>query len=133
MFQTKVIDKIKTNKFISSYFFFFSKIAPLKIMWNNVVEPDRPQMTIWRMCIACWMSKATDTRSEYVILIALPLQQCLQKLASMLRHRYIACIVIHWCNYIVDISAFPRLVPNLPISMSHKYYHVILEFVKITT
>ena len=28
-------------------------------------------MTIWRMCILCWVTKATDTHSEYVILIPL--------------------------------------------------------------
>jgi len=32
-------------------------------------------MTIWRTRIACW---ATNTNSEYVILIAFPLQQRLQ-------------------------------------------------------
>jgi len=30
---------------------------------------------VWRMRIACWIPKATDTHSEYVILIAFPLQQ----------------------------------------------------------
>jgi len=34
-------------------------------------------MTIWRMRFACWTPKVTDTNSEYVILIAIPLQQCL--------------------------------------------------------
>jgi len=38
-------------------------------MWKNVVERDRPQMTVWRMRIACWITKATNTHSEYVILI----------------------------------------------------------------
>jgi hypothetical protein len=33
-----------------------------------VFEPDRPQMTVWRMCIACWISKATDQHLEYVIM-----------------------------------------------------------------
>jgi len=37
-------------------------------MWENIVERDRPQMTIWRMPIACRPAKATDTHSEYVIL-----------------------------------------------------------------
>jgi hypothetical protein len=41
-------------------------------------------MTIWRMRIACWILQATNTLSEYVILIALPLEQWLQKLATML-------------------------------------------------
>jgi hypothetical protein len=27
-------------------------------------------MTIWRMCFACWIPKAINTRSEYVITVA---------------------------------------------------------------
>jgi len=44
-------------------------------MWKNIVEPDRAQMTIWRMRIECWIPKATNTHSKYVILIAFQLQQ----------------------------------------------------------
>jgi len=32
-------------------------------MWTNLVHSDRPQMTIWRMGIACCIPKATDTHS----------------------------------------------------------------------
>jgi hypothetical protein len=32
-------------------------------------------MTIWRMRFPCWVPKATDTHSEYVLIIAFPLQQ----------------------------------------------------------
>jgi len=46
-------------------------------MWKNTVEGERPQMAIWRMRIACWIPKATNTNSQYVILIAFPLQQWL--------------------------------------------------------
>ena len=42
--------------------------AVYEIMWKNIVEPDRSQMTIWRTRIACWVPKATNTHSEYVIL-----------------------------------------------------------------
>jgi hypothetical protein len=35
-------------------------------MPKNVVESDRPQMTIRSMRFACWMTKATDTHTEYV-------------------------------------------------------------------
>jgi hypothetical protein len=45
------------------------------IMWKNNVERSRPQMTIWRMLVAYWIPKATNTDSEYVILFAFPLQQ----------------------------------------------------------
>jgi hypothetical protein len=31
------------------------------ITCNNFVQPDRPQMTIMRMCIACWIPKTTNT------------------------------------------------------------------------
>jgi hypothetical protein len=37
-------------------------------MWENIVERGRTQMAIWRMRVACWIPKATDTNSEYVIL-----------------------------------------------------------------
>jgi hypothetical protein len=38
-----------------------------------------------RMRVACWITKATDTHSEYVILIAFPLQHWLSERALMLR------------------------------------------------
>jgi len=50
-------------------------------------------MTVWRVRIACWIPKATDTHLEYVILIVFQLQQWLHERASMLRYTYIACIV----------------------------------------
>jgi hypothetical protein len=62
-------------------------------MWENSVEADRPQMTIWRMRIACWVPKATDTHSGCVILIALLRQQWLRERVSMLRYTYFAFIV----------------------------------------
>jgi len=52
-----------------------------EIMWKNIVEPDRPHITIGRMRIACSIPKATETHSEYVILIAFPLQQWLHERA----------------------------------------------------
>jgi len=49
---------------------------------------------IWRMRIACWVTNSTETHSEYAILIALPLQQCLHERATMLRHSYLACLCL---------------------------------------
>jgi hypothetical protein len=44
-------------------------------------------MEIWRMRIACWVRKATNTHfRKKVIFIAIPLQQRLHKSASLLRH-----------------------------------------------
>jgi hypothetical protein len=54
-------------------------------MWNNTVQPDRPQMAIRGTRIACWLTKASNTHSEYVILVAFVLQQWLHERASILR------------------------------------------------
>jgi hypothetical protein len=62
-------------------------------MWKDIAGADGPQMTIWYMRIACWIPKATNRFSEYVILIAFPLQQWLHERASMLRYTCIACLV----------------------------------------
>jgi len=52
---------------------FFENRAGYEITWNNVIESERPQMTIWPMHISCWVPKATNTHSQYVILPAFPL------------------------------------------------------------
>ena len=49
---------------------FFENRAVYEMKWKNVLEPDMPQMKIRCMRIACWLSNATDTHIEYVILIA---------------------------------------------------------------
>jgi hypothetical protein len=55
-------------------------------------------MNIWRMRIASPIPKATNTQSEYVILIAFPLQQCLRERALVLRHMYTASLVLYSCR-----------------------------------
>ena len=61
MFQTKVVEKIKTRILCSATFFFFvfcfclffpPKILPFMRCEKNIVQPDRSQMTILRMRIA---------------------------------------------------------------------------------
>jgi len=49
--------------------FFFENRTVYEIMWKNIVQSDRPQMTIWGRCIVCWILKATDTQSGYVIIL----------------------------------------------------------------
>jgi hypothetical protein len=63
-------------------------------VWKTTVESDRPQTTIRRMRIACCVLKATNTHSQYVILIAFPLQQWLHERASMLRDTYIVSLIV---------------------------------------
>ena len=68
--------------------FFFEYRSVYENMWKNTVEPGRPQMTIWRMRFICWITNATNTHSQYAILIAFPLQQRLRERASKLLHMY---------------------------------------------
>ena len=42
---------------------------------------------------ACWITKATNIGSEYVILIAFPRQKWLRECSSMLLYTYIDCSV----------------------------------------
>jgi len=85
MFQTKFEKKkISQHTFYVQYFFFKSCL-----LWDNgknVVVPDRPWVTIWRMRIASWIPKATHPHSEYVIRIDFPLQKWLHEHASVLRY-----------------------------------------------
>ena len=86
LFQLKLVEKIKTR--ILSWITFFSKIMPF------MREPDGPQMTIWRMRIARWIPKTTNTSSEYVMLNAFPLQQWLREGSSVLRYSNMASLVL---------------------------------------
>jgi hypothetical protein len=92
MFRTKVVEKIKTH-FIFNNFFFWKTVLYGR-MWKYIVELDRPQMNVWCMRFDCWITEATATHSEYVILIAFPLQQCLQERASLLQYTYFTYLLV---------------------------------------
>jgi hypothetical protein len=81
MFQAKFVEKI-SKYILCSTIFFPKKPVFYEVMWKNVVEGGSPQMAIWCMCAACWIPKATNTHSEYVMLIVLPIQQWSHECAS---------------------------------------------------
>jgi len=92
MFRRKVVEKIKTHILYSMLFFFEIRVV-YEIMWKNSVEACRSQTTIWRMRAAYWIPKLTNTHSEYITLIAFPLQHWLHERSSVLRNTHIACLV----------------------------------------
>ena len=53
-----------------------------------MAKRDRTQTATLRMRIARWITEAINTHSDYVILIAYPLQQCLHSHTLVLR-RYV--------------------------------------------
>jgi hypothetical protein len=82
MFQRNFVETIKTHLFSITFF----EYRPVYvIMWKKIVERSRQQMTIWRIRIACWITKTTNTHSQYVTLLAFPLQKWLQERALLLR------------------------------------------------
>ena len=91
-FQTKFVAKIKTHVLCSVTFFF--NLAIYEIMCKYILEPGRPQMTIWRMPIACWTPKATNTPilcSIYCFSTATMVYDH----TSILRYVYIYCLPFH--------------------------------------
>jgi len=60
MFQTKVVQKIKTHILFSVTDFFNKR----DLYEKRIVERDGPQMTIWRMRIACWIIKSLITHTQ---------------------------------------------------------------------
>jgi len=75
-------------------------------------------MTIWRMGVANWIHKATNTHSGYVTRIAYPRQQWLHERAPVLR-LYVHCMLCYndnfgkttvtsnaQCNFYVSITPY---------------------------
>jgi hypothetical protein len=94
MFQTEVVQKIKTHILISILFFFENHTV--RVMWKTCCTAGQAtdDNIIWRMRIACWIPNATDTHSQYVILIVFPPQQWLHERASLLRCTHIGCLFL---------------------------------------
>jgi len=107
MVETKVVEKLETHIFCSINFFPPENIAIHDTMWKNIVERSRPPMTIWRVYIACWIPKATNTHSEYVIIIAFPLQ-LLHEYASVLCYMYITFFFRKSCLFEIMWRKYSR-------------------------
>jgi hypothetical protein len=70
--SVKVLKK-KENKRLIFINFCLENVVFYEIMWYYIVESDRLQMTIRHVRVASWVSKATNTHSEFTILIVFPL------------------------------------------------------------
>ena len=64
-FQTNFVEKIKIHLLSIT---FFENRAVYEIICKNIVERSRQQMTIWRICIACWITKSTNKHSQILTL-----------------------------------------------------------------
>jgi len=84
-------------------------------MLKYIVEAERLQMTMLLMRIACWITKATNTHSEYVI----PLFHCSNGCRNAPQY-YAKCqMLVLFYNY------FNNFFVNVPSSKNlslHNYY-----------
>ena len=95
----KFCREIRNTRFIF-HNFFFRKSRLYEIIWKHVGQKTCHRWRLMRN--ACWIPKATNTHSEYVILIAFPLQQLLHELASTLRYTHTVCPVkLVYCDKIM--------------------------------
>ena len=94
MFQTKAVQKIKTHILCAVTFFFSENRAVCELIWGKRgrVRGVTDDNIIRRMRFVRWVPKATNTRSEYVILIAFQLQQWSTNTPQ-----------IYLCTYIVSL------------------------------
>ena len=74
VFPSKVVEKLKTRN-VCSVTPPPENRAAYEITWKNIDRPDRPQMIVWHMLIACGIPKAANTHPKHVILIAFPPKQ----------------------------------------------------------
>jgi len=58
---------------------------------------------IWRMHFACWITKARDTHSEYVILLSFLPQQWLRKRVSLSR-LYVHCPSYYYTDFNITVT-----------------------------
>jgi len=67
-----ILDTSCKEKQNTHFMYFFSENCDVyEVMWKDIVEPDRPEMTISRMRIPCWIPKAANTHCrnrQYLLL-----------------------------------------------------------------
>jgi len=64
MFQTNVVEEIKTHILCSAIFFFFEKSCHFLDNGGKMLDRGQPQMKIQHMRIACWLPMSTNTQYE---------------------------------------------------------------------
>jgi hypothetical protein len=86
------------------------------------------------LCTACWITKATDTHSEYIIIDAVPQQQWLRERASVLRlHLHclscLTCFVFTVGVIIIYESPKPDGIGSLRLTIEAVYVLVRVTIV----
>jgi len=78
----------RNSKHAFTFNIFFPKVVPFTMGKYDRARWATDGDIIRCMCFVCWIPKATDTHSEYVIYMACPLRRWLNERASMLCYMY---------------------------------------------
>ena len=101
-FRKKICRENRNTHFMLNNFFFFPKIFHFffQIIWKNFVERGRPQMTIWRMCVACWIPKGYKYPNVLCNIY------CFSTATMVARKRLIVSLYIHCLSCSLDQPSF---------------------------
>ena len=101
----------QNTHFVFDIFFFPPpKIVPfMRECWTTNNGQATNDNIIWRMRIACWITEATNTHSQYVILIALSQQRYLHGRALLLGYRHAVRECNTYCFSTAGMSTRTRL------------------------
>ena len=135
-FGQKLSSKWKHTFRVKLHFFFFYNRAVHEIMWKTTVESGRPQMTIWRIRIACWKPYATNTHwttCGLIFMVFSTVTTVAQTHLSVTSYvHWLSCssYVGVWCVGVWCVSehALPWLCCHLLYTV--KYKHRILSLFK---
>jgi hypothetical protein len=112
MFRTKVVEEIKTHILSSTTFFLNHTVYETRC--KNIVQPEGPQMTIWRMRIACRIAKATHTK-PHTHTLRMYNTYCFSTATMVARTRlsvalYVHCLYCSLCNWHIEVSALKQVL-----------------------
>jgi hypothetical protein len=93
-------------------------------MWNNIVQPDRPQMTIWRTRIACWIRQTTHTHTirmcDAYSLSTVTVVAWMHLTISIYKH--CLWLIAYWLPIAINIAClvfylhpFSHMIPSLDV------------------
>ena len=73
--------------------FFPENRGVCEVMFKHILEPDKPQMTMWRMRFACWIYKAKDIQiiNTYCFSTATVVTRTHLNVTCL----YIACLIVY--------------------------------------
>ena len=107
--ETKFVEKIETH-ILCPIPFFFEFLAVNEVMWKNIVQVDR---TTWRMRIACWVPKTTNTLRicntycySTASIVARKRLTCYVMLPVLLIPRFFWCCCISFWSYMPTNGVF---------------------------